>query len=76
MDQSNIPKDFPMEQALAFAKSPAGQQLMNLLRQNGSADLDKAAKLAASGDTTQARDALSSLLDDPQVRQLLKQFGG
>lgn len=76
MDQNNIPKDFPMEQALAFAKSSAGQQLINILQQSSGDDLDRAARLAASGNTAQAKDTLSSLLKDPDIQKLLKQFGG
>ncbi len=76
MEQNGIPKDLPMEQVMAFAKSPAGQQLIRMLQQKDSADLSKAVQMAASGNTAQAKDALSSLMSDPKVQALLKQFGG
>ncbi len=76
MEQNGIPKDLPMEQVMAFAKSPAGQQLMQMLQRNNTADLNKAVQLASSGNTAQARDALSSLMADPKIQALLKQFGG
>lgn len=76
MDRNHIPADLPMAQVLAFAKSPAGQQLIRLLQQKNSPEVENAARMAASGNSAQAKDALSGLLSDPQVRELLKQFGG
>ena len=76
MDQTNFPKGISMEQAMAFAKTGAGQQLIQLLQQKNNPDISKAAQAAASGNTAQAKEALSTLLSDPQVQQLLKQFGG
>ena len=62
--------------AMAFAATPAGQQLIRILQQKNNPDISKAAQAAASGNAAQAKDALSSLLSDPQIQQLLKQFGG
>ncbi len=76
MDQKNFPNGISMEQAMAFASTPAGQQLIRLLQQKNNPDISKAAQAAASGNAAQAKDALSSLLSDPQIQQLLKQFGG
>lgn len=76
MDQKNFPNGFSMEQAMSFASTPAGQQLIRLLQQKNNPDISKAAQAAASGNTSQAKDALSSILSDPQIQQLLKQFGG
>lgn len=76
MAQNNPSQNFSMEQAMAFAASPAGQQLIAMLQKKGGADLSKAQEHAAAGDMTQAKDALSSLLSDPQIKALLKQFGG
>lgn len=69
-------QQFSMEQAMALAKSPAGRQLLNILRQKGGQDLAKAENLATAGDMDGAKKALSSLLEDPQVRKLLKDLGG
>lgn len=74
MAQQN-PQNFSMEQAMAFAASPAGQQLIAMLQKKGSDDLSNAQKHAAAGNMEQAKDALSSLLSDPQIRAILKQFG-
>lgn len=67
---------FSMEEAMRMANSPAGQQLLALLQQNSSHDVDSAMKQAASGDYTQAKKILSALLADPKTRQLLQQLGG
>lgn len=69
-------QNFSMEQAMAFAASPAGRQLIALLQKSGNTDLSKAQAHAAAGNMDQAKEALSSLLKDPQIQALLKQFGG
>ena len=69
-------RQFSMEQAMAFAKSPAGRQLLNILQQKGGRDLSKAEALASAGDMEGAKNALSSLMEDPQVRKLLNDLGG
>jgi hypothetical protein len=76
MDQKNFPNGISMEQAMAFAATPAGQQLIRILQQKNNPDSSKAAQAAASGNAAQAKDALSSLLSDPQIQQLRKHFGG
>lgn len=65
-----------MQEALRLAKSPAGQQLLALLQNSGGPQLQQAAKHAASGDYTQAQQAISGLLENPEIQALLKQLGG
>jgi hypothetical protein len=72
MDNNNI----SMAQAMAFANSPTGQQLIRILQQKNDPKLTQAAQAAASGNTDQAKDSIASLLRDPQIQALLKQFGG
>lgn len=74
--QGDFPGGFSMEQAMAFAASPAGQQLMRLLQQSSGADFNKAQEYAAAGNMEGAKTELSSLLKDPKVLAILKQFGG
>lgn len=76
MEQNNRSQNFSMEQAMAFAASPAGKQLIAMLQQKGGTDLGKAQSYAASGNMEQAKDALTDLISDPQIQKLLKQFGG
>ena len=67
---------FSAEQAMQFAKSPAGQQLIRMLQQKDAAQLSRAAEQAVAGNTEQAKQTISSLLSDPQIQALLRQFGG
>lgn len=67
---------FDMHQLRKLAHSPAGQQLMETLKQSGSADVEKAASAASAGNWEQAKQALSALLESPDVRQLLRQLEG
>lgn len=76
MTTNNPSQNFSMEQAIAFASRPEGQQLIELLRKQNQTDLAKAQAYAAAGDWEQAKIALGSLLTDPQVQKLMKQFGG
>lgn len=74
--QADFPGGFSVEQAMAFAASPAGQQLIRMLQQKSGADFSKAQSYAAAGNMEGAKSELSSLLNDPKVMALLKQFGG
>ena len=70
-----LPQD-SMEQIRAFASSTSGKQLIAMLQKHNGNELNKARQHAAAGDLDSAKRALSSMLSDPQVRALLKQFGG
>lgn len=67
--------NFSMQEAIRLAQSDAGQQLFALLREQNGTAVDQAMTMAAAGDYTQARQALSSLLSSPQVRAMLEQMG-
>lgn len=62
--------------AMRMAQSPAGQQLLQLLRQSGGAELDQAMEKALSGDYSSAKSLLSTLMSTPQAMELMKQLGG
>ena len=68
--------NFSMEDAQAFAQSPAGQQLLALLQSTDSSALQQAMNQASTGDLTKARELLMPLLSSPKVRELMQQFGG
>lgn len=68
--------NFSVEDAQAFAQSPAGQQLLTLLQSTDSSALQKAMEQASGGDLAKARDILTPLLSSPEVRKLMQQFGG
>lgn len=65
-----------MSQLLRIASSPAGQQLIAQLRKTGGSELDTAVAKAASGDYTQAMRTLNTLLDNPEMKALLRQLEG
>ena len=68
--------DFSMADAMRLAQTPAGQQLIALLQQQGSVDMQQALNQAASGNYQLAKEQLLPLLQSPQIQALLKQLGG
>ena len=68
--------NFSAEDAKRLAQSPAGQQLIALLKQRDNGQIDTAMQKAADGDYAQASQILSRLLSDPQAMQLLSLLGG
>lgn len=64
---------FNMQQIMKLARSPAGQKLMEAMKKSGT-DMEKAASYAQNGNLDQAKNAISDLLDDPQIRSLLRQL--
>lgn len=64
-----------MQQIMKLARTPAGQQLIAALRQRGGDDLAQAMQKASAGDYTDAKRALSTLLDTPEMKALMQQFG-
>lgn len=71
----NLPGNLSMQEVLRLAATPAGQQLIAMLRQRGGSEFQAAMSSAASGDYTQAKRAIEKLMADPQAQNLLKQLG-
>ena len=71
--QKNSPK-FSTEDVLRLAKTDAGQRLLAILKQSDGQQLEKARNAAATGDYSSAMQALSTLMQREDVRQLLKQL--
>lgn len=69
-------QDFSVEDARRLAASPAGQQLMQLLQQRDSGQLQKAMDLASGGNYKEAGKALQSLLASEDAKKLIAQLGG
>ena len=69
-------RNFSMEDAMRLANTPAGQQLIALLRSNNNPALNQAMEQAKKGDYTQAKEVLAPLLASQEVRNLLQQLGG
>lgn len=68
-------ENFSVQDAMRFVNTPAGQELLTLLRQGDTAQLQKAAELASAGNYAQAQEMLSGLFQDPQVQSLLGKLG-
>ncbi len=66
--------DFSMQEAKRLAQSDAGQQLLALLRGSHGEAVRAAMDSAKAGDMSQAQQALSALLSDPQARSLIKRL--
>ena len=69
-------EDFSVQQAIQLAQSPAGKELMAMLRRENNAQLQTVASQAAAGDYESAKKALLPLLNSPEVQALIKQLGG
>ena len=67
--------DKAIQEAMRLAGTPAGQQLLNMLQQSNTPALQQAMQKAAAGDYQQAKQAMSALLQDPQIKKLLEQMG-
>ncbi len=65
-----------MRKVMEFAGTSAGRQLLKLLQSQNNAELQNAVSRAAAGDYESAKRSLSALLEDPQIRELLKQLEG
>ena len=68
-------EDFSMQEALRLAKSPAGQQLLAMLRQSDSGQLRQVMDQAGAGDYAKASQTLSQLLSSPEAQKLLSELG-
>ncbi len=69
-------EDFSLRDAMNMANSPAGKQLLNLLKSMDAAALQKAMDEAAAGNFTKVRESLTPFLEDEKAKSLLKQMGG
>lgn len=69
-------EDFSMQDALRMAQSPAGQQLLAMLRSGDKGQLQQVVDLAKAGNMDKAGSTLQALLSSPQAQQLLKQMEG
>ena len=65
---------FSMEDAIRLAGTPAGQQLINLLKSSTDRNMDSARKAVEAGDMEQAKKSLSGLLKSPDIQKLLKEL--
>lgn len=69
------PDDFSVQEAMRFASTPAGQQLIAMLQQADHSQIQKAMSQASAGDLSSAQKTLSNILSSPEAQKLLKQMG-
>ena len=69
-------QDFSMEDVMRLAKSPAGQQLMQMLQKGDSAAVEQAISAAKAGNYAKASQALSAMLSSPGAQKLMEELGG
>lgn len=69
-------ENFDMRKAMELAGTPAGRQLLKLLQTQSSPELQAAISKAAAGDYQSAKQSLSALMENPEIRDLLKQLEG
>ena len=62
--------------AKAFADSPAGQQLSQLLQQSNPELMQKAQAQISAGDYSQLMKTLAPLMASEEFKKLLRQLGG
>lgn len=67
-------QDFSMKEALRLAKSPAGQQLQQLLQQADQQTLNSALSQAQQGNYEDAARQIRALMSSPQAQALLKEL--
>lgn len=67
-------EDFSVQEAMRLAKTPAGQQLLAMLRQENGDQLSQIMGMAQSGDMAGASNALKSILSDRDVQALLQKM--
>ena len=68
--------NFSMGDIMKMAGTPAGRQLLALLKQSDPNALKQAMTSATSGNMKAAGDALAPLLASEEVQKLLRQLGG
>lgn len=69
-------KEPDLAEAMRFANSPAGKQLISLLQQQGGDRMRSAMEKAAAGDYAQAKNVINDFLQTPEAKALLEQLGG
>ncbi len=70
-------KDKPIstEEVMKLVSSPAGQQLIQMLKNADSHKMQQAVSQANAGNMAGAQNTLSDFLASPQVQALLKELG-
>ena len=68
-------QDFNLQEALRLAKSPAGQQLLAMLKQSNNEQVKQAGQQARAGDYNAAMETVRAFLSTEEGQALFKQLG-
>ena len=68
---SDQPQDLPISEAMRLAATPQGQQILKQLQEQHGDLMQSAIQRAQSGDYTQVKQMISSLLQSPDGKALL-----
>ena len=68
-------EDFSMQEALRLAQSPAGQQLLAMLKQSNNEQVKQAGQQARAGDYNAAMETVRAFLSTEEGQALFKQLG-
>ena len=72
MDEMKGMSEDARKQAVAFAQSESGRQLLNMLQRSHGAQLKAAMEQASSGNYEAVKKTLSTLMQDPETRKMLE----
>ena len=71
MDEMNSLPDDARKQAMAFAQSESGRQLLAKLQRSHGPQLQAAMEQASSGNYDAVKKTLSTLMQDPETKRML-----
>ena len=73
-EMKGLPED-ARKQAMAFANSESGRQLLNALQRSHAAQLQTAMHQASKGNYEAVKKTLRTLMEDPETRKLFESMG-
>ena len=71
----NNSQNFSIPDMKRIAQSQAGKELLSLLKQENSAELEQIANLASSGNISQAKNILQQMLNSSEAHRLIQKLG-
>lgn len=70
----NKQENFSMQDAMRLANSPAGKELLALLKESSDGTVEQARKQAEHGDFEQVKKTLAEVMKNPNVQKLLEEM--
>lgn len=69
-------RDIPIQEAMRLANSEAGKELLSLLQQTNSAQLQQAMRQASEGNYAALQQTMQTLLSTEQAQALVRKLEG